>query len=50
MSAQSHIFLDPPPQSEKVVFTSTTIKNVKKMTKLKKNNRTTQNNVISTMY
>ncbi|XP_008182224.1 uncharacterized protein LOC103309175 [Acyrthosiphon pisum] len=37
--AQSHIFLDPPPQSEKVVFTSTVIKEVKKMSKLKIINR-----------
>ncbi|XP_050057893.1 uncharacterized protein LOC126550427 [Aphis gossypii] len=47
LSAQSHIFLDPPPQSGKVVFTSTIpIKEVKKMTKLKINNRTTRNNII----
>jgi len=37
--AQSHIFLDPPPQIEKVVFTSTATKEVKKMFKLKINNR-----------
>ncbi|XP_015379124.1 PREDICTED: uncharacterized protein LOC107173204, partial [Diuraphis noxia] len=37
--AQSHIFLDPPSQSVKVVFTSTVIKEVKKMAKSKINNR-----------
>ncbi|XP_022160036.1 uncharacterized protein LOC111026262 [Myzus persicae] len=37
--AQSHVFSDPPSQSGKVVFTSTVIKEVKKMPKLKINKR-----------